>query len=168
MHVCKPLRMKRLCVPPFIGHQVLLLPVALGWSCGSQRVGFDAGSREKMSLQRHTTHAHTLAQSWWWLPAGLQSFHPYLGPRIFTASCLTTKSQSTQQKQLLVAAKHSGNISSRSHCGVYWKLPVFICFEKINSCPDVLSFHAASMPKAEESEAQILVLASSERLVFTA
>lgn len=50
-----------LCVPTFIGHKLSLLAVALGWSCGAQCVGFDAGSGEKIRAQDESpkSHIHT-------------------------------------------------------------------------------------------------------------
>lgn len=48
-----------------IGYKLALLPVALGWSCGAQRVGFDAGSEGKIRTQDESpkTYTHALAQS---------------------------------------------------------------------------------------------------------
>lgn len=99
-------------------HKLWFLPAALGWSCGSQCVGFDAGTGEKIRAQDEFPKSHTHTCSKLMMtpsrpPPPAPRSVPQ--PQELPLSCLTTKPQNTLEEERrnrsTVAAKHSGNTS---------------------------------------------------------
>lgn len=135
-----------------IGYKLALLPVALGWSCGAQRVGFDAGSEGKIRTQESSpkTYTHALAQSWWCLPAD-PFIHTSTPKAALPAARLQrAKLLSRMQKQLLVAAKHNGNTSGHSCCFSVCKCPESCQYSSaVPKSTDVSMFYLSTLHRCQ-------------------
>lgn len=119
---CAYVMLMCICVTTCIGHKLSRLPVALGWSCGAQCVGFDAGSGEKIRAQDESPKAHRHHTPLLKVNDDSQRTPSPAGCTLTPGAALPaawlqrSKTLSRRWKQLLMAAKHSGNTGSSHHC----------------------------------------------------